>query len=129
MYAVLINGNYYLIFLGYEGVNDDYSMLVYKINKTDIGASVQQVGEPMRVAAYPIPANRTQTITIQLSGDNKTATELQIMNMNGQLLDRRTIPAGVRQTNLPASLMSQGTNLIYAIQNGEPVGTTRVIVE
>ena len=104
-------------------------LLCYHIERSNNGASVHQVSAPMPIAAYPSPANRNQTITINLGGDNKTATDVQVINMNGQVLDRRTIPAGQQQTTLPASRFAPGTNLINATQNGQPIGTTRVIVK
>ena len=75
----------------------------------------------MPIAAYPSPANRSQTITINLGGDNQTDTELQVVNMNGQVLDRRTIPAGQQQTTLPVSRFAPGANLYQCY----PKRTTR----
>ena len=124
---IKLSDEYYIICTG--EMNDNAAMLVYKINRTNTGTDVQQVSAPIKIAAYPSPANRNQTITVNLGGNNKTATELQVVNMNGQVLDRRTIPAGQQQTTLPASRFAPGTNLINATQNGHPVGTTRVIVK
>ena len=123
---IKLENEFYLICTG--EMNDNAAMLVYKINRTGTGSNIQQVSAPMHIAAFPSPANRNQTITINLGGDNKTATEVQVINMNGQVLDRRTIPAGQQQTTLPASRLAPGTNLINATQNGQPIGTTRVIV-
>ena len=123
---VRLSGEYYIVCTG--EMNDQPAMLVYKINRNDTGASIRQVSAPMQIAVYPCPANRSQTITVNLNGDTKNDTELQVVNMNGQVIDRRMIPAGQQQATLPVSHFAPGTNLINATQNGQLVGTTRVIV-
>ena len=51
-----IGGNFYLIFTGEIG--EDSAMLVYKINRTNTGASVQQVSEPQQISgAYKVLHN------------------------------------------------------------------------
>ncbi len=81
---IKLSDEYYIICTG--EMNDNAAMLVYKINRTGTGSNIQQVSAPMSIAAFPSPANRNQTITINLGGDNKTATEVQVINMNGQVL-------------------------------------------
>ncbi len=126
---IKLDNKYYICISANLKEQGELVLLCYRIERNNSGAFVQQVSAPMPIAAYPSPANRNQTITINLNGDNKTATELQVVNMNGQVLDRRTIPAGQQQTTIPASHFAPGTNLINATQNGQPVGTTRVIVK
>ena len=127
---IKLSDEYYLICTG--EMNDKPTMLVYKINRDNgNGIPVQQIGEPMRIAAYPNPADRSQTVTIQLTGSNagKTQTELQVTNLQGQTIDRRTIPAGQQQTTIPAHNLAPGLNLINILQKGQTVGTGKVIVQ
>ena len=104
-------------------------MLVYKINP-DSKNSVQQVMEPVRIAAYPNPANRNQMVTIQLSGEHagKTPTEIQVTNLQGQTTEKHIIPAGQIRTTIPANTLSPGMNIIRMQQKGEAVGSAKVIV-
>ena len=127
---IKLSNEYYLICTG--EMNDKPTMLVYKINRDNgNGIPVQQIGEPMRIAAYPNPAGHSQTVTIQLTGSNagKTQTELQVTNLQGQTIDRRTIPAGQQQTTIPAHNLASGLNLINIQQKGQTVGTGKVIVQ
>ena len=127
---IKLSDEYYLICTG--EMNDKPTMLVYKINRDNgNGIPVQQIGEPMRIAAYPNPADHSQTVTIQLTGSNagKTQTELQVTNLQGQTIDRRTIPAGQQQTTIPAHNLAPGLNLINIQQKGQTVGTGKVIVQ
>lgn len=126
---IKLDNQYYICISADLKGQEERVLLCYHIERSNNGASVHQVSAPMPIAAYPSPANRNQTITINLGGDNKTATDVQVINMNGQVLDRRTIPAGQQQTTLPASSFAPGTNLINATQNGQPVGTARIIVK
>ena len=106
-------------------------MLVYKINRSSVGASVEQVCAPIKVGVYPNLVNRNQTITIQLSGDNaaKTATDVEVVNMSGQVTDRQTISAGQTHTQIRANKFSTGMNVVNLLQNGKTIGTQRVIVK
>ena len=126
---IKLDNQYYICISADMKELEERVLLCYRIERSNNGALVKQVSAPMPIAAYPSPANRNQTITINLGSDNKSATELQVVNMNGQVLDRRTIPAGQQQTTLPASRFAPGTNLINATQNGQHIGTTRVIVK
>ena len=124
---IKLSNEYYIICTG--EMNDNPAILVYKINRNGGSHSVQQIGAPVRISAFPCPAARNQTITVNLTGDSKSQTELQVVNMNGQMLEHRMVPAGEKQTTINAARLAPGVNLIRALQNGKPIGDTRVIVE
>lgn len=127
---IKLSNEYYILCTGY--MNDTPTMLVYKINRPNSGAAVQQIGTPINiVGAYPNPAYTDQTITIQLTGENagKAQTEIQITDMHGKTIDRRMIPAGQQQTTVPAKHFAPGMNIINILQNGKSVGTEKVIVK
>lgn len=129
VYAQIIklSNEYHLLCFG--ELNSNPAMLVYKINP-DSKNSVQQVKEPVRIAAYPNPVNRNQVVTIQLSGEHadKTPTELQVTNLQGQTTEKRIVPAGQKQVVLPATNFAPGMNIIRMQQQGEEVGSAKVIV-
>ena len=118
-------------FLCYGNINDQGTILVYKINRSSVGASVEQVCAPIKVGVYPNLVNRNQTITIQLSGDNaaKTAIDVEVVNMSGQVTDRQTISAGQTHTQIRANKFSTGMNIVNLLQNGKTIGTQRVVVK
>ena len=126
---IQISGERYILCQG--DMNDSETLLIYKINRSSVGASVEQVCAPIKVGVYPNLVNRNQTITIQLSGDNaaKTATDVEVVNMSGQVTDRQTISAGQTQTQIRANKFSTGMNVVNLLQNGKTIGTQRVIVK
>jgi hypothetical protein len=112
-------------------MNDNATLLIYKLNRSSVGASVEQVCAPIKASAFPSIANRNQMITIQLSGDNadNSRTNLQVIDMQGKVLNQQTIPAGQTSTTIPAHRLSNGMNLIKITQGSKNIGTEKVIVK
>lgn len=112
-------------------MNDNATLLIYKLNRSSVGASVEQVCAPIKVSAFPSIANRSQTITIQLSGENadNSQTNLQVIDMQGKVLNQQTIPAGQTSTTIPANRLSNGMNLIKITQGSKNISTEKVIVK
>ena len=127
--VIQLSGEFYILCQG--KMNDSGTLLIYKINRSSVGASVEQVCAPIKVGVYPNLVNKNQTITIQLSGDNaaKTATDIEVVNMSGQMTDRQTISAGQTHTQIRANKFSTGMNVVNLLQNGKTIGTQRVIVK
>lgn len=124
---IKLSNEYHLLCFG--ELNSNPAMLVYKINP-DSKNSVQQVMEPVRIAAFPNPVKRNQTITVQFAGENvkNMQTELQVTNIQGQTTEKRIIPAGQKQVVLPATNFAPGMNIIRVHQQGEEVGSIKVVV-
>lgn len=124
---IKLSNEYYIICTGM--MNENPAMLVYKINRAT--QSVQQIGAPVRMSAYPNPVNRNNTVTILLSGENagQTQTELQVTNLQGQVVDRHLVPAGQKQTTIPANNFAPGMNIIRVQQNGQTVGTAKIVAK
>ena len=124
---IKLSNEYHLLCSG--ELNSTPAMLVYKINP-DSKNSVQQVMEPVRIAAFPNPVKRNQTITVQFAGENvkNMQTELQVTNIQGQTTEKRIIPAGQKQVVLPATNFAPGMNIIRVHQQGEEVGSIKVVV-
>ena len=126
---IQLAGEFYILCQG--EMNDNETLLIYKINRSSVGASVEQVCAPIKVGAFPSIANRNQMITIQLSGDNAGSrqTNLQVVDMQGKVLNQQTIPAGQTSTTIPAHRLSNGMNLIKITQGSKTIGTEKVIVK
>lgn len=126
---IQLSGEFYILCQG--EMNDNETLLIYKINRSSVGASVEQVCAPIKVGAFPSIANRNQMITIQLSGDNagNNQTNLQVVDMQGKVLNQQTIPAGQTTTTIPAHRLSNGMNLIKITQGSKTIGTEKVIVK
>ena len=127
--VIKLADQYYILCQG--EMNDNTTLLIYKINRSSVGASVEQVCAPIKVGAFPSVANRNQMITIQLSGDNagNNQTNLQVVDMQGKVMNQQTIPAGQTSTTLPAHRLSNGMNLIKITQGNKTIGTEKVIVK
>ena len=124
---IKLSNEYYILCSGM--MNESPAMLVYKINRA--AQSVQQLGAPVRMSAYPNPVNRNNTITILLSGENagKGLTELQVTNLQGQVVDRHIVPAGQQQAIIPANNFAPGMNIIRVQQNGQTVGSAKIVAK
>ena len=127
--VIQLSEEFYILCQG--GMNDYTTLLIYKINRSSVGASVEQVCAPIKVGAFPSVANRNQMITIQLSGDNagNNQTNLQVVDMQGKVMNQQTIPAGQTSTTIPAHRLSNGMNLIKITQGSKTIGTEKVIVK
>ena len=127
--VIQLSEEFYILCQG--EMNDYTTLLIYKINRSSVGASVEQVCAPIKVGAFPSVANRNQMITIQLSGDNagNNQTNLQVVDMQGKVLNQQTIPAGQTSTTIPAHRLSNGMNLIKITQGSKTIGTEKVIVK
>lgn len=127
--VIKLADQYYILCQG--EMNESETLLIYKINRSSVGASVEQVCAPIKVGAFPSIANRNQMITIQLSGDNagNNQTNLQVVDMQGKVLNQQTIPAGQTTTTIPAHRLSNGMNLIKITQGSKTIGTEKVIVK
>lgn len=126
---IQLSGEFYILCQG--EMNDNETLLIYKINRSSVGASIEQVCAPIKVGAFPSVANRNQMITIQLSGDNAGSrqTNLQVVDMQGKVMNQQTIPAGQTTTTIPAHRLSNGMNLIKITQGSKTIGTEKVIVK
>ena len=124
---IKLSNEYYIICTGM--MNENPAMLVYKINRA--AQSVQQLGAPVQMSAYPNPVNRNNTVTILLSGENagKGLTELQVTNLQGQVVDRHIVPAGQQQATIPANNFAPGMNIIRVQQNGQTVGSAKIVAK
>ena len=126
---IQLSDEFYILCQG--EMNDNATLLIYKINRSSVGASVEQVCAPIKVGAFPSIANRNQMITIQLSGENagNNQTNLQVVDMQGKVMNQQTIPAGQTSTTIPAHRLSNGMNLIKITQGSKTIGTEKVIIK
>lgn len=123
---IKLNEEYYILIADYN----KEVFHVYKINRKDTTA-VEQVCAPIKIGTFPNLANRNQMITIQLSGENagNNPTNLQVVDMQGKVLNQQTIPAGQTSTTIPAHRLSNGMNLIKITQGSKTIGTEKVIIK
>ena len=78
----------------------------------------------------PTVANRNELITITLNDENSnTARELIITGVNGQLVDRRDIPAGENTVQVNAAMMRSGMYNFTLQKKGEIMDNGKVIVK
>ena len=78
----------------------------------------------------PTVANRDEQITITLNDENSnTARELIITGVNGQLVDRRDIPAGENTVTVSAAMMRSGMYNFTLQKKGEIMDNGKVIVK
>ena len=78
----------------------------------------------------PTVANRDEEITITLNDENSnTARELIITGVNGQLVDRRDIPAGENTVTISAAMMRSGMYNFTLQKKGEIMDNGKVIVK
>ena len=132
-YVSTLGNKNYLIVESYrdvagEGYTDEVTRF-YEIKKD--GTGIQKVRE-MRgsMNIRPTVANRDEQITITLNDDNNSAArELIITGVNGQLVERRTIPAGENSVKVSAAMMRSGMYNFTLQKKGEIVDNGKVIVK
>ena len=118
----------------YNGSYEEYSDEVtrfYEIKKNASGTSIEKVRE-MRgsMNIRPTVANRDEEITITLNDENSNAArELIITGVNGQLVDRRDIPAGENTVTVSAAMMRSGMYNFTLQKKGEIMDNGKVIVK
>ena len=112
-----------------EGYTDEVTRF-YEIKKSGTGASIQKVRE-MRggMNIRPTVANRDEQITITLDDNKDVARELIITGVNGQLVERRTIPAGENTIQMNAAMMRSGMYNFTLQKKGKVVDNGKVIVK
>ena len=125
---IQINGkNYLRIVETHE--NWEYTTHFMRIDKgTNNIQEVRRIKGCMNIA--PAVANRDEQITITLNDDNNSAArELIITGVNGQLVERRTIPAGENSVKVSAAMMRSGMYNFTLQKKGEVVDNGKVIVK
>lgn len=89
---------------------------------------VRETRAAMNIA--PTIANRDAQITITLNEENSNVTrELVVTGVNGQLVERRDIPAGENSVQIPASMLRSGMYNFTLQQKGQVVDNGKVIVK
>lgn len=126
--VIQINGKNYLSVVEHL----DQGKYTTHFLRIDKGAnSVQEVCKVNgRMNIHPTIADRDAQITITLDDDNKSMDrELIITGVNGQLVDRRTIPAGENTVKVSASMMRSGLYNFTLQKKSEIVDNGKVIVK
>lgn len=113
----------YLVFRLYVE-NSSYMTLVYSFDDISTGAKLVSMTKGPRVS--PTIANRSEMITVELEGENSQGREVSVVNVAGQTVMKTMIPAGQKSTQINASALSQGLNLLNV--KGEQ-GATKIIIK
>lgn len=89
---------------------------------------VRETRSAMNIA--PTIADRDAQITITLNEENSSvARELVVTGVNGQLVERRDIPAGENSVQISASMLRSGMYNFTLQQKGQVVDNGKVIVK
>lgn len=126
-----IGDKIYLLVESYSNSSDYEVTRFYEIKKNASGTSIEKVRE-MRgsMNIRPTVANRDEEITITLNDENSNAArELIITGVNGQLVDRRDIPAGENTVTVSAAMMRSGMYNFTLQKKGEIMDNGKVIVK
>lgn len=113
----------YLVFHLFDE-NSTLMTLVYSFDDISTGAKLVSMTKGPRVS--PTIANRSEMITVELEGENSQGREVSVVNAAGQTVMKTMIPAGQKSTQINASALSQGLNLLNV--KGEQ-GATKIIIK
>lgn len=114
----------YLAFIVNKEGDDSWTYLVYSIDDISTGAKLVAMTKGPRVS--PTIANRSEMITVELEGENSQGREVSVVNAAGQTVMKTMIPAGQKSTQINASTLSQGLNVLNV--KGEQ-GATKIIIK
>lgn len=127
--------NYLVIYYRASGTEDNFIegyevTRFYEIKKDSNGANIQKVREMSgSMIIRPTVANRDEQITITLNEENSNvARELIVTGVNGQLIERRDIPAGKNTVRISASMFSSGMYNFTLQKKGQIIDNGKVIV-
>ena len=102
----------------------------YEIKKNGSSSSIEKVREIRgSMNIRPTVADRNEEITITVNDDNNVARELIVTSVNGQLIERRAIPAGENTIKVNAAMMRSGMYNFTLQKKGEIVDNGKVIVK
>ncbi|MBO5788305.1 MAG: hypothetical protein J6R07_06480, partial [Bacteroidaceae bacterium] len=102
----------------------------YEIKKNGNSSSINKVRDVRGMNIRPTIAGRNENITITLNdGDNDADRELIVTGLNGQLMERRAIPAGENQLEINAGMLRSGMYNFTLQKKGSFVDNGKVIVK
>ena len=107
--------------------NEDYEeeMLFYPIKSNTSGVS--PLGAPTTVKVAPRIANRPESFTVEIDGENNAPRIVEVANMAGQIVWKQKVSAGQNTLSISADRLSKGVNIIRV--NGKQTETCKVIVK
>ena len=89
---------------------DDY-LLLYPINRSST-SGIKPLGEPVKLKANPTLVGRGEHITLELGGSGRGEKQVSVHDAAGRTVYSTTVPAGQSSTQINASELSQGLNVI-----------------
>lgn len=127
IYLLRINEKSYLMVSTsyYDGNSYDEQVLFYPIKSNTSG--VNPLGAPTTVKVAPRIANRSESFTVEIDGENNTPRIVEVANMAGQIVWKQKVAAGQNTLSISADRLSKGVNIIRV--NGKQTETCKVIVK
>lgn len=114
----------------YLRIESDEIASFYEIKKNGNNSSINKVRDVRGMNIRPTVAGRNENITITLNdGDNDTERELIVTGVNGQLVERRTIPAGENRLEINAGMLRSGMYNFTLQKKGTFLDNGKVIVK
>ncbi len=102
----------------------------YEIKKNGNNSSINKVRDVRSMNIHPTVAGHNENITITLNdGDNDTERELIVTGVNGQLVERRTIPAGENRLEINAGMLRNGMYNFTLQKKGTFIDNRKVIIK
>ena len=124
---IKMNDNYYLIFreIPVSGDGTSRRMAVFQVGQQNQGISRVDANIPIHV--FPSVADRSQTLTVEL-GEGSNATQVQVVNAAGQVVNSIAVQPGQREVHLNASDLGSGMHIVGA-RSRDKQGTCKIIVK
>ena len=114
----------------YLSIQSDKITSIYEIKKNGNNSSINKVRDVRGMNIRPTVAGRNENITITLNdGDKDTERELIVTGVNGQLVERRTIPAGENRLEINAGMLRSGMYNFTLQKKGTFLDNGKVIVK
>jgi len=114
----------------YLRITSDEITSFYEIKKNGNNSSINKVRDVRGMNIRPTVAGRNENITITLNdGDKDTERELIVTGVNGQLVERRTIPAGENRLEINAGMLRSGMYNFTLQKKGTFLDNGKVIVK
>ncbi len=116
-----------LSFYGYNDNNEYLKILrFYRIDKASGIAEI--VKEERHIAAYPNPASKGTTITLDLSDNSRSSRIIYVTDLNGVNVYRQKVDAGASTATIPTEGLTSGVYIVSVTENDRVSETCKIII-
>lgn len=106
--------------------DDEYYSIIYEVTKT--GASVQMVGEPIKVKVSPTGPRRGTPVEVEIGETVGQRCSVAVVSASGQCVMKRDVAPGTAKTSIDTASMQQGVYVVTVTDERGTRNATKIVV-